>query len=409
MVNQKVEISLSNGVEIVFPETTEDGDKNNRNEDLQNQVNNTLGTDFDTLLIKYAKGASNHGLGWVMPYLNIRGEFKLKVINAKEIIPIYSDRDPELLLQVIRYYYRNIKIDGEIKAQLVVEIWGAENFEIWMKDSEGNLNRVSTNRHFQFNVSRNGTVISAEGLGWGRVPFIRLLNNDEETTDLDPIKAMVDDYDLQVSDSSNTIADLADAVWALVNYGGQDLGEFRRNLKQKKVIPLDVDGSATPHTLDIPSEARNSHLKRLKEDIYSLGQGVDTMDSKFGNSPSGIALRLMFADVIMKANSMLRYMESALYNILWFVNKYYEMANERGGELTEFEPKDAKFVFELALPVNTKEIVDMLNTDTLLDQETLIAQHPLRMGQSVEEILKKRAAEQELVELEPEPPSDGDG
>lgn len=401
-VNQKVEISLSNGVDISFPKKKEDDDKNNRDEKLENQVKETLGTDFDVLLIKWAKGASNHGLGWVTPYLNVNGELKFKIMDAREIIPIYSDVDPEDLLLIIRYYYRIIKVDDEEKKQLIVELWNKTGYEIFEENKDGGLTRKSTNPHFQFNTFRNGEIIKTEGLSWGRVPFIKLQNNDEESTDLDPIKTLIDDYDLHTSDFSNTLMDVADAVWSLVNYLGQDLAEFRENLKKLKVVNLDKDGSATPHTLDLPSEARNTHLDRLRQDIYSLGQSVDNTEIRFGDSPSGIALKLRYADVIMKSNSMLRYLESALYNLLWFVNKYYELYNSKnpGDKYIILNPKDAKFIFNLALPENIKEIVEYLNADKYMDQETIIAQHPLRLGQTPQKIIDKKNAE---IEVQTEP------
>jgi len=382
MVNQKIEITLSKGVKISVD-----------NEDLENQIWKTLGTNFDVLLIKWAKGASNHGVEWVMPYLDISGLLKFKVINAREVIPIYDDLDPDRLLQVIRYYYKIITIDGQQKKQLIVEVWNDKNYEIYEESRDGDLKLIETKAHFKFNRTLDGNEIVIENLSWGQVPFIRLLNNDEETTDLEPIKSLVDDYDLHVSDASNTLIDVADAVWSLVNYHGQDLAEFRKNLKQLKVIPVDKDGSADPHTLDLPNQARDSQLTRDKDNIYSLGQGVDTGTTRFGDSPSGIALQLMYADVIMKSNSMLRYLESSLYDMMGFINKYYELRNSKGDGFTIFNPQDLRFTFELALPINQKEVTEMLNMDSLLDTETKLSQHPLNLGQTPKEIMDKKSKE----------------
>lgn len=393
MVNQKVEIILSNGVLITFS-------KDESGKTIE-QVTKTLGTNFDVLLINWAKGASNKGIEWVVPYVNTKGLLKFKVIDAREVVPIYSNDDPEDLLQVIRYYYQTTLIDGGSRSKLIVEIWNKKDVEVWEEQTDGSLKKLDNKPHFTFTREINGKIVESEDQSWGRVPFIGLLNNNEMMTDLEPVKSEIDDYDLHTSDNSNSLIDVADAIWVLENYSGQDLSEFRKNIKQFKSIPVDTDGGAEPKTLELPSDARDAHLKRNKENIYSLGSGVDTIDAKFGESPSGIALLLMYSDVITKGNTMLRYLESSLYDLLWFVNRYYEIVNsKKSGSFEEFDPQDASFTFKLALPVNEKEVIEGISKSVgngVISKQTLREKDP-RIKDQEEEVRRLEAEAEDGLE-----------
>src|SRR5690606_23549857 len=121
-------------------------------------------------------------------------------------------------------------------------------------------------------------------------------------------KTLVDDYDRQKSDNSNNLEDLPNSIYVIKNYDGTNLGEFRRNLATYRAVKVyseqGSDGGVDTISLDIDVEAFKTHMDLTRKDIYEFGRGVDTQSDKFGNSPSGIALRFLYADLDMDANDI---------------------------------------------------------------------------------------------------------
>ena len=66
---------------------------------------------------------------------------------------------------------------------------------------------------------------------WGKVPFIEIENNEEKMTDLEPIKPLIDAYDLINSNYVNTVEDLKEIIWLINGYGAEDLLALIENLK----------------------------------------------------------------------------------------------------------------------------------------------------------------------------------
>ncbi|WP_447515774.1 phage portal protein, partial [Clostridioides difficile] len=75
------------------------------------------------------------------------------------------------------------------------------------------------------------------------VPFIEFLNNDLEVRDLDNVKHLIDVYDKVYSGFVNDIEDIQEVIFVLTNYGGADLTEFLKGLKEYKTIDLQSSGA----------------------------------------------------------------------------------------------------------------------------------------------------------------------
>ena len=99
------------------------------------------------------------------------------------------------------------------------------------------------------------------------------------------------------------------------NYNGQDLGEFLADYKYYKSIKVDDDGEATPHTLEVPYQARQTALEIIKKDIYDSAMALDTSVLS-GGSLTNIAIKAMMTDLDLKTddfeNEALDYMDNVL-------------------------------------------------------------------------------------------------
>ena len=74
------------------------------------------------------------------------------------------------------------------------------------------------------------------GDSFGFIPFFRLDANRKQTSQLKPIKALIDDYDLMACGLSNNIQDVSEAVWVVKGFQGDNLEEMIQNVKTKKHI-----------------------------------------------------------------------------------------------------------------------------------------------------------------------------
>src|SRR5690606_20122100 len=108
-------------------------------------------------------------------------------------------------------------------------------------------------------------------------------------------------YDKLTSDTSNTLEDVQQFLYAIRGYEGTYVQNAVTNFKRYKGVAVDENGGVDIIQGEVPMNSIDSFLNRLEDDIYQFGQGVNTNTDKFGNSPSGIALKFLFSLLDMKA------------------------------------------------------------------------------------------------------------
>ncbi|MEY2669775.1 MAG: hypothetical protein RLZZ577_91 [Bacteroidota bacterium] len=334
--------------------------------------------DVNTLLRKTCKEASKKGVEWVHTYINKNGEFKVINISGQEIIPIYDNSFDAELLQIIRYYTVLLQEGKDTKQRYKVEVWDKEKVTYYMQDSNSKYYldiEVDPNPmyHWQEVTTQLGELTKIEGHGWGKVPFVPLWNNDEHTNDLEQIKAHIDMYDIIISDFSNNLEDLQDAVIKLKNYSGvtENMGEFLEYLKRYKVLPLDSEGDAEYLTTEIPIEARKEMLSILRDNIFEFGQGVDVNKTGDGNI-TNVVIRNRYAGLDLKANDTEARIKEFLKEIFWFCNEYLKLTSQQQDDINKFE-----ITFNRSLIINLKETIEsVVASKGIISDRTVVANHP---------------------------------
>jgi SPP1 family phage portal protein len=278
----------------------------------------------------------------------------------------------------------------EEKTITKIEFWDNTGVKRYEKTSEGMVPDVAFgDEASHFTVTVDGKEI---GYNWERVPFICFKYNEEEISIVEMIKSLVDDYDEKKSDSSNNLEDLPNSIFVVKNYGGQDLGEFRRNLSQYRAALVGDNGGIDTISLDINVEAFKTHMDMMRKDIYEFGRGVDTQSQNFGNSPSGIALKFLYADLDLDANIIETEFQASLEQLLWFIDQHF--ANTGIGD---FANDDVDFVFNRSIIVNESDaIANVKNSMGIVSEQTLLAHHPFVNDTSAELDQIKSESEQKL-------------
>jgi SPP1 family phage portal protein len=353
---------------------------------------------FDETMIEYIKGAGVKGYETLHPFINEKGEFDFVIIPAEQCILIYDSLYQRDLIYVIRYYeFEYIDTNKVKKTGYKVEWWDKYQVKYYVQKEDGGEYILDPNEpvnprpHWiESMVVAGQPVEGTEKSGsWGKVPFIILKNNAEFQPDLKVLKPMIDDYDLNISEFSNNLEDIQEAYWVLKGYQGQNLNEFRTNLKKYRAIQVDEEGGVETQKVEIPKDPRDSHLDRLEENIFIFGRGLNPKTDVFGNSPSGVALRWLFTPMEIKCNGTMRSLTVAVKELVWFLAQYTKIKDG-----LDIDTSGLQVVFNKNLLINETETIDnVIKSKGTIDQETALANHP--WVKNVDETIKKLAEENE--------------
>lgn len=342
-----------------------------KNKTVIDDIYSVLGEKWDDVMCELVKNVSIQGQYWLHPYINSEGAFDYQIVDSRQIIPIFDQAYQTKLLALIRYYTIQIVDEkGKEVNRYKVEYWDSEKCSYYIEDKDGDYvldDTESINPCYHWYSYNTTNVAEVKAHSWGKVPWIQFKNNEDSESDLDSIKTLVDDFNLNMSDFSNNLADIQEMVTVLIGYEGEDLGEFLKDLKVRKAIKVGVDGDVKSLKQEIPYEARKEHINNLKELIYLFGQGVDFSTDKFGNSPSGIALRFLFSSLDLKCDVLERKLRTSLREFFWFVCKY----------LNKYDYKDIKITFKRNTMINETEIIDnCVKSEGMVSNKTIIERHP---------------------------------
>lgn len=339
-----------------------------KNEKYLNKVKDVLGRMFQKRLSQLGNETSNKGIAWLHVYINEEGKFKMLRIPSEQIIPLWEDADHEKLYALIRFYQVETYEGKEKKYITKIEYWTDQTVEYYVMqegfvilDAEKYLDDEHKGHFRIYDVPSS----------WGRIPFIYFKNNDFELPDLQFIKTLVDNYDVTRSDIANLLEDIKDIIYALRGYGGEDLGEFMRDMAYYKAIKLDEDGGLDKieHTIDI--DAAEKHYQQLKKDIFDFGQGVDKNSDKLGNSPSGIALKFIYSGLDLKCNTLEGWFKWGFEELIRFVDIYLGLIGEPVAN------EEVEITFNRDVAINESQaITDCQNSKGVISDETIVGQHP---------------------------------
>jgi SPP1 family phage portal protein len=140
-------------------------------------------------------------------------------------------------------------------------------------------------------------------------------------------------------------------------------------------------------------------MEMLRKSIYEFGRGVDTQSDKFGNSPSGIALRFLYGDLDMDANIIETEFQASLEQLLWFVNQH--LANTTNKDYSEF---DVEFIFNRDILINeTEAVTNAKDSVGVISDETIVANHPwvTNVQDELDRLKKEKSEAMPVVEDQP--------
>ena len=203
-----------------------------------------------------------------------------------------------------------------------------------------------------------------------------------------------DDYDTNTSDTSNNLQDVPNSIKVVRNYDGTDKGEFMQNLAIYRTAFVSDDGDLSALNTPLDTSAIDSHLNRLKRDLYEAGNGVDTQDDNLGNA-SGVALRFRYSGLDMDVDNMSNEFSASMEELVWFIK--VDLAAKGLGDYMD---TDFNIVFNTDMIVNETETIQNAKASVgIISDETIIANHPWVIDAQAEVEKMQKQKEQALQEL----------
>ena len=291
--------------------------------------------------------ASNMGRSWINYFYNKDGVLSYRVIDSREIIY----RKFEGKEYIIRFYETRAR-DGKLVKKIqfydenMVYYYTLKEDKLFL-DPDAELN---PRPHFVFVMDDE----KVDEKGFDKVPFIKNRNNRFENTDLQPIKDLIDDIDLADSDWSNDNLNSAEDILVFTGIDSkQRLSELVRGIKANGGIKFENDQSKVERILnDVQYESKLNKINQTKSQIFELGMGVST--EKALQNTSGVALKLMFQNLDLKANKSIRYLVETL-------NELYRViindVNRRYG--TSYTINDIDIIPRKQLIIDAKEVEEI--------------------------------------------------
>lgn len=317
---------------------------------------------FHKLIKSVGRDSLLANMGYIYPYIDKEGNFKLMKFDPLEIIPIWEDKLHTWLQGFIRFYKTVDYEDHETEIVEYYHMWGIDRYE----EVNGELVLREQEPYF---------MIGDEIGNWGRIPLIYFRMDEQEQPLLNRVKALQDAINSILSRFMDTMdEDSRNTILVLKNIGGhneQDLKRIRREINRSGIIAFSSNpqtGNADVSTLSVDIDITNYEtvLEILIRSIIEVGRGVDTNSELFQKAVNQMTIQSLYTNIDLDANEMETEYKVSLDILLYFYNFY------KG-----YNHQDVKFTFDRNILINeTATIENAQRSIGVISNRTIMRNHP---------------------------------
>ena len=341
-----------------------------KNEQYTKLLKQFLNKKFMRTLKAVGEDSLNCGIGWLFPMYDEYGQFTFKRFSPLEIIPLWKDAEHTVLESFIRIYEVVTYVGNEEKIIEKVEVYDEVGVSYFELTDSGSL-KPDGEQHVPY------FSIEDQGFNWTRIPLIPFKYNNKEIPLINMVKSLQDGLNLIESNFQNQMEeDARNTILVLVNYDGENLGEFRKNLATYGAVKVrTVDGAGGDvRTLQVEVNTDNykAIIELFKKAIIENAMGYDAKDDRMSGNPNQMNIQSMYSDIDLDANGMETEYQAALEELLWFINMH--LFNVGHGD---YENEEVEIIFNRDMMLNEGEAIDNVAKSVgIISDETLIANHP---------------------------------
>lgn len=317
---------------------------------LQDILDENFDDEFWAEIGELITGAYTKGFEYLYAYKNAENRLVFQCADSMGVVEV-REKDTDDGCKYIIYWYID-RIDKGRKTIKRIQVWSEKDVTYYVQSGEsGKIEPdasagVNPRPHVVYTDSKTGKKM---GYGLGYIPFWRLDNNNKQFSGLKPIKALIDDYDLHACSLSNNLIDFDTPLYVVSGFQGDNLDELQTNLKTKKIVGVDSEGSINVQTVEIPYQARKEKLEIDERNIYIFGMGFNPAQVGDGNITNVVILsRYTLLD--LKKSKLDKRLKKLLRQVIKI--KLAEINRENG---TDYKLSDIKIDLTPDIPTNETE------------------------------------------------------
>ena len=350
--------------------------------ELQDELDLYFGDEFRSEFADTLTDVCAGGFGYMYAYKSISDRLAFQYADAMGVVEVRA-KDTDDHTEYIIYWYID-RIDKGTKKIKRIQVWDKEKVTYFVQVEEGKIQRdedepLNPRPHIVYEKD-NEEGKFGDSLGF--IPFFRLDTNRKLTSHLQPVKALIDDYDLMACGLSNNIQDVSEAVWVVKGFQGDNLEEMIQNVKTKKHIGVEPDGDVDIKTIDIPHQARLNKLDVDEKNIYRFGMGFNSTQLGDGNI-TNVVIKSRYALLDLKCNKLETKVKA-------FLKKLVKIALQEINEIngSDYQVSDVYFEFDREVMTNASDnaliekteaetqqirLTTILNAAARLDNDTVLS------------------------------------
>lgn len=360
LVDQCVQYMLS-GDSFVFAK--------NNDEQLQKELDKYFDDDFTSELSDTLTDVCSGGFGYMYAYMSIAERTKFMYADGMGVCEVMA-KDTDDKCEYVVYWYID-RIDKGKKKIKRIQVWDKEKVE-YFTEVDGDIvpddNRPQNPRpHI---LSKNTETEDRFGSSFGYIPFFRLDSDRRQTGHLKPVKSLIDDYDLISCGLTNNIQDVADAVYVVKGFEGNNLDELQQNIKTKKLLGVTDEGGVDIVTTQIPTDARKIKLELDEKNIYRFGMGFNSSQIGDGNI-TNIVIKSRYSLLDLKCNKLEKRLKAFVKKLCGVVIAEINRNNDTAYTVDDIEIKFTREIMSNAVDnaqiENTEAQTIQVKVNTLLN------------------------------------------
>ena len=329
-----------------------------------------LGSDIDIRLQEAGRNALVQGVAF-----GFWNNDHLEVFKFTEFVPLY-DEENAALMAGIRFW--QVDRDKPLQATL----YELDGYTDYIRRKNRSMEVLHEKRPYKQIVRQSNAdgVEILDGENYPGFPIVPLWGNEHRQSELVGLRQSIDCYDLIKSGFANDLDDASMIYWTLNNAGGMDdidLAKFVERMKTVKAAVIDGDNGTTAeaHTIEVPYMSRVAYLEKLENDMYNDFQALNVAQLSAAQK-TATEIRAAYQPLDNKVDQF-------EYCILDFLQGIFVLAGIEGTP-----------TFQRSRIANQLEETQMvLMAAQYLDDETVLKHLPWLTPEEVDEILKRRDAE----------------
>ena len=347
-------------------------------------------------LNRIARECVNAGVAYIYPYYDSNGNLCFKHFRSWEIIPQFIDEERTIIQSFGRLYEVEGYDGNKRKTYHLFEVYGKDGVQRYVLDG-GKLVKDVERGDSAYITLETGDLNNPgpQTYNWGKVPLVVFKRNEKEQPLIKGLKSLQDAINRIESNFVNVMdEDIRNTILVLVNYDGENLGEFRYNLSKYGAVKVStIDGQAgdvKTLRIEVNPENYKAVLAILKEALVENAKAFNVKDNRLNSDANQMHIQTAYHDMDLDADDMEVEWQAALEDLMYFIDFDIQLKKSANTDA------EVTFTFNRNMMIDeTSLIQNCVVSRDIISDETIRQKHPWCIDPQKEAaLLKTQRAEE---------------